>query len=257
MERFPLPAWVMQDLIFFGKLVDQWKGIAIYPVLKRQIPRQCLSSDAAGGNGDLAICWFGVVVWWSIDDLFQGEATEAPTSDIVWRELMASLMLSVCIAAWLFDKPESERAAYVAGDNSVSNAWNQKSRSPKAWASAMLRTAGRYLMVTRVRLEYEYINTKSNYMADGGTRKHLRETEMAARSENFVTNELPPREPEYWPYKGRYPPRARCEKLVRGSQLGAMARRLCQNDGPECFDSMEEVAAVLRGIRGELELLHN
>jgi hypothetical protein len=187
-----------------------------------------------------------------------GEDKPGPYVDeIIWRELVASIMLSVCIAAWMIDMPWQERAAEQACDNNVVNCWRRKDRSPKHWASQMLRRLGRILIAAQIRISQEYIATGDNRLADGGTRKHLREGgALEEAHKDFVTNELPRKEPEYWPYKGAYPPRFKCVRLASGGSLRYVGQAICQGDDRQLPHVVEQVVALLRGIRAELAGLH-
>ena len=51
MDWVPLPDWAVEDLMIFSAFVDQRNGVALFPWLQQKIPRQCLSSDAARGDG--------------------------------------------------------------------------------------------------------------------------------------------------------------------------------------------------------------
>ena len=94
--------------------------------------------------GPLALSWFGLVVWRIMEDMVGKEKPSLYFDQIIWQELVASIMLSICIAACMIDMPVQERAAEQACSNNVVNKWT--SRSPKHWASEMLRQLGRILI---------------------------------------------------------------------------------------------------------------
>jgi hypothetical protein len=66
-----------------------------------------------------ALSWFGVVVWWVVEDMVGKEKPSSYVEQKIWRELVASIMLSVCIAVWVIDMPMQEKAAEQACGNNV------------------------------------------------------------------------------------------------------------------------------------------
>ena len=140
--------------------------------------------------GPLALSWFGVVVWWIVEDMVGKENPSLYIDQIIWRELVASIMLSVCIAAWMIDMPVQERAAEQACGNIVVNTW--RSRSPKHWASKMLRQLRRILIAAQVRILQEHIATADNLLSNESSWKHLKEGgALKEAHRDFVFNELP------------------------------------------------------------------
>ena len=166
---------------------------------------------------------------------------------IIWRELVASIMLSVCIAAWMIDMPVQERAAEQVCGNNVVNMW--RSRSPKHWASKMLRRLGRILIAAQVRILQDHIATGDNLLSEGSNWKHLREGgSLKEVHRDFVFNELP-RKGRARVYKGVYPPQFQCTRLVLEGSLRFVGQGICQRNERKLQHVLEEVVALLRCIR--------
>ena len=178
--------------------------------------------------GPLALSWFGVVVWRIVEDMVGKEKPNLYVDQIIWRELVASIMLSVCIAAWMIDMSVQEIAAEQACSNNVVNGW--RSRLPKHWASKMLRRLGWILIAAQVRILQEHIATGDNLLSDGSNWKHLREGgSLKEVHRDFVFNELP-RKGRARVYKGVYPPQFQCTRLVLEGSLRFVGQAICQRN---------------------------
>jgi hypothetical protein len=247
-----VPSWVRHDLTFFADWVDRWNGKAVLPARleARDAHPQCFSSDAAGADGELAICWFGAVVYFSLADI------GAENGDIAWREFVAQCVLRACMAAFLATLPDKMRRAQAAIDNTNAQVWFEKERTPRTRENAVARRLGGFEITCGCTIDPVRLPSKQNALSDCGTRQELRGEPYRVAHTTYI-NSLPSERPKWWPYQdARYPPLPYCRRAARGGAIEAAGRSLCQGHNAESPDLLEQVDSLCERLRDELRSLH-
>lgn len=245
-ESVHLTANVRHDLNFIAREAADWNGMEQPHRGPPTIPvGQHLTSDAAGGEGGIAIALFGEVLACE----YPGPL-EDPIQD---RELLALVLLAIAAGERL-GQPKRERTAGLAGratrvtlrcDNTNAGAWVKKQRSTTESRNRLLTLLHRVSTLRRVQFDISWISTEENGLSDAGSRHNNRQLAQEVLAYN---THLPTSRPTWWPARTPFPARpGRVDQDCGHHKFAAAARSVLSWDPRTPDGGVGEVEKLLDG----------